>query len=79
MVTHSKKSTRDSKTQINSYFVRFALYICIYIYTYTKSFYKLYSNFSIFTVTNKLLSILLYNKKYHDWDHSSLGKAHEQR
>ena len=38
--------------------------ITFYFYiSYTKSFYKLYSNLKIFTVTNKLLLISLYNKK----------------
>ena len=61
-------------------------YICLskisffHIYiTCTKSFYKLYSNFPIFTVLSKLLSMLLYNKIYHNWDYSSLPKTHEQR
>ena len=53
-------------------------FLHIYI-TYTKSFYKLHLNFSIFTVLNKLLSMLLYDKIYHNWDYSSLRKTHEQR
>ena len=44
-----------------SVFLKFHLNIYI---TYTKSFYKLHSSFSIFTVLKKLLSILLYDKKY---------------
>ena len=39
----------------------------------------LFINFiQFFPVKNKLLSILLYNKKYHDWDYSTLCKTHEQ-
>ena len=54
--------------------------ISFYIYiTYTKSFCKLYFNFLFFTVLNKLLSILLYNEIYHNWNYSSLHKTHEQR
>ena len=52
---------------------RFDIYI-----TYTKSVYKLYSNFPTFTVLNNLFSILLYYKIYHNWDCSSLHKTHEQ-
>ena len=62
---------------------RFSTYVflkfCFYIYIiYVKSFYKLYSNFSVFNVLNKLLSILLFNKIYHNWDYSSLRKTHER-
>ena len=53
-------------------------FLQIYI-TYIKSFYKLHSNFLIFTVLSKLLSILLYTKIYHKLDYSSLRKTHEQR
>ena len=53
------------------------IYVYVYIYlAYTKSFYKLYSNFySIKQITFNIL----YNKIYHNWDYSSLRKTHEER
>ena len=58
-------------TLVSCSYLCLSIYLSIYLFqisfyfyiTYTKSFHKVYSNLKIFTVTKKLLLILLYNKE----------------